>query len=71
MAFDRRLDRRATCRWSLSGRSLPRKQIGRRVAFYTSRRTREGWSLFGDAEAIGFSDSSTVVSARGGLCVAW
>ena len=26
--------------------------------------TREGWSFFGAAEAIGFRDSSTVVSAR-------
>jgi len=34
-------------------------------------RTRDGWSFFGAAEAIGFSDSSTVVSAHGGLRVAW
>jgi uncharacterized protein with beta-barrel porin domain len=34
-------------------------------------RTREGWSFFGAAEAIGFNDSSTVVSARGGVRVAW
>jgi hypothetical protein len=34
-------------------------------------RTRESWSFFGAAEAIGFSDSRTVVSARGGVRVAW
>jgi len=34
-------------------------------------RTREGWSFFGAAEAIGFSDQSTVLSARGGVRVAW
>jgi hypothetical protein len=34
-------------------------------------RTREGWSWFGAAEAIGFTDQSTVVSARGGLRVAF
>src|SRR5262249_434881 len=34
-------------------------------------RTREGVSFFGAAEAIGFSDSSTVVSARGGIRVAF
>jgi hypothetical protein len=34
-------------------------------------RTRAGWSFFGAAEAIGFSDSSTVVTARGGVRIAW
>ena len=34
-------------------------------------RTREGVSLFGAAEAIGFSDQSTVWSARGGVRVAF
>jgi len=34
-------------------------------------RTREGASVFGAAEAIGFSDQSTVWSARGGLRVAF
>jgi hypothetical protein len=34
-------------------------------------RTREGVSVFGAAEAIGFSDQSTVWSARGGLRVAF
>jgi hypothetical protein len=34
-------------------------------------RTREGVSFFGAAEAIGFSDQSTVVSARGGVRVAF
>jgi uncharacterized protein with beta-barrel porin domain len=34
-------------------------------------RTREGVSFFGAAEAIGFSDQSTVVSARGGMRVAF
>jgi hypothetical protein len=33
-------------------------------------RTREGVSMFGAAEAIGFSDQSTVWSARGGIRVA-
>jgi len=34
-------------------------------------RTREGVSFFGAAEAIGFSDQSTVWSARGGIRVAF
>ena len=34
-------------------------------------RTREGISFFGDAEAIGFSDQSTVWSARGGMRMAF
>jgi hypothetical protein len=34
-------------------------------------RTREGISFFGAAEAIGLSDQGTVVSARGGIRVAW
>ncbi|HLH89737.1 MAG TPA: autotransporter domain-containing protein [Xanthobacteraceae bacterium] len=34
-------------------------------------RTREGIALFGAAEAIGFSDQSTVWSARGGVRVAF
>jgi uncharacterized protein with beta-barrel porin domain len=34
-------------------------------------RTREGVSFFGAAEAIGFTDSSTVISARGGIRVAF
>ena len=34
-------------------------------------RTREGVSLFGAAEAIGFSDQSTVWSARGGMRMAF
>ena len=34
-------------------------------------RTREGVSLFGTAEAIGFSDQSTVWDARGGVRVAF
>jgi outer membrane autotransporter protein len=34
-------------------------------------RTREGVSFFGAAEAIGFTDSSTVVSAHGGIRVAF
>ena len=34
-------------------------------------RTREGVSFFGAAEAIGFSDSSTVYDARGGIRVAF
>ncbi len=34
-------------------------------------RTRKGVSWFGAAEAIGMSDSGTVVSARGGIRVAF
>jgi hypothetical protein len=34
-------------------------------------RTREGVSIFGAAEAIGFSDQSTVIGARGGIRVAF
>jgi hypothetical protein len=34
-------------------------------------RTREGMSFFAAAKAIGFSDQSTVVSARGGVRVAF
>ena len=34
-------------------------------------RTREGVSFFGAAEAIGMSDSGTVISARGGIHVAF
>jgi hypothetical protein len=34
-------------------------------------RTREGVSFFGAAEAIGMSDSSTVIGARGGMRVAF
>jgi Autotransporter beta-domain len=34
-------------------------------------RTREGVSIFGAAEAIGFSDQSTVIGAKGGIRVAF
>jgi hypothetical protein len=34
-------------------------------------RTREGVSLFGAAEAVGFSDSSAVYDARSGIRVAF
>ena len=34
-------------------------------------RTREGVSFFGAAEAIGMSESGTVISARGGVRVAF